>query len=338
MDRTERVVRRLSRRQFLEASLALAGLGLLSGCGLAPTPAPPKVHRIGYLGVTPEASAGARLFIEGLNALGWADGQNVHLEYRWGGGRNDRYPDLAAELVGLGVDLIVVPTAPAAQAAKQATSTIPIVLSAVGDPVELGLVASLQRPGGNITGVSSLFPQLVQKRLELLRESVPRLKRVAVLWNSNPGTIRGRKEAEEAAQSLGLQLRVYEVDDPAQLEGVFEAAMRDQAGALLELGGPFANVHLGQIVDLASKSRLPATYARRDFVDAGGLMSYGARLPDLYRRTATYVDKILKGVKPADLPVEQPTTFDFIINLKTAQALGLTIPESVFLQATEVIE
>ncbi len=329
---------RQSRRQFLQGSLALAGLGLLSGCGLGPTPAPPKVHRIGYLGVTPGSPAAEPLFIEGLHALGWVDGQNVHLEYRWAEGRNERYPDLAAELVGLGVDLIVVDSAPAAQAAKEATSTIPIVLSAVGDPVELGLVASLARPGGNITGVSSVFPQLVQKRLELLRESVPRLKRVAVLWSSTPGTIRGRKEAEEAAQSLGLELRVYEVGDPAQLESVFEAAMRDQAGALLELGGTFANVHLGQIIDLASKSRLPATYARRDFVDAGGLMSYSARLPDLYRHTATYADKILKGVKPADLPVEQPTTFDFVINLKTAQALGLTIPQSVLLQATEVIQ
>ena len=161
---------------------------------------------------------------------------------------------------------------------------------------------------------------------------------MAVLWNSTPGTLRGRQEAEEAGRSPGLDLRVYEVDDPAQLAGVFEAALRDQAGALLELGGPFANVHSGQIVELAAKNRLPATYARRDFVDAGGLMSYGARLPDLYRRTAAYADKILRGASRADLPIEQPTTFDFIINVKAALALGLTIPESVLQQATEVIQ
>ena len=264
------------------------------------------------------------------------------IEYRDAEGKPERLPALAAELVALKVDVIVAPNTAQALAAKQATRTLPIVFAFVADPVASGLVTSLARPGGNVTGLSSLTPELVGKRLELLTQAVPGVSRVAVLWQPGAQGERTDKDmlkgADVAARALGVRLQFVEARGPADFDRAFSDMTRARAGALTVLGSTMFISERRRLVDLAAKNRLPAVYARREYVDAGGLMSYGPNLADLFRRAATYVDKILKGAKPADLPVEQPTKFELVINLKTAKALGLTIPQSLLGRADEVIQ
>jgi ABC-type uncharacterized transport system substrate-binding protein len=300
-----------------------------------------KVPRVGYV-FARVSSADQRLWDEarqGLRELGYVDGRNITLEIRWAEGRNERLPELVAELVRLKVDVLVVATTPGALAAKNATRTIPIVLVAVGDPVGSGLVASLARPGGNVTGLSLLNQELSGKRLELLKEGLPRISRVAILTNpGNPIHATFWKETDTAAQTLGLQLQPISVRAPEDLDEAFRMAARGRADALLVFDDPLALGYRARLVALAAKHRLPTIYGFREFPDAGGLLSYGPKLPDQYRRSAAYVDRILRGAKPADLPVEQPTKFELVINLKTAKALGLTIPQSLLGRADEVIQ
>ena len=322
--------------------LVTLGLGLLVAPLAADAEQPGKVFRIGILANVPLTDPeGARLwgaFIQGLRELGYVEGQNITIEWRVSEGKYERLPDLAAELVRLKVDVIVAPAAQNPLAAKQATRTIPIVMTGTGDPVGSGLVASLARPGGNVTGLSTLTPEIVGKQLELLKEIVPRVSRVAVLWNpTNPSHPLLLGEAKVAARSLGVQLQIPEARGPDEFEGAFAAMTRERAGALLVLTDGMFLLHQRRIMDLVATSRLPAMYGLRRQVDAGGLMAYGPSLRDSFRRAATYVDKILKGTKPGDLPVEQPTKFELVINLKTAKALGLTIPQSILIRADEVI-
>jgi putative ABC transport system substrate-binding protein len=299
-----------------------------------------KVPRIGYLSpasVSP-SSAWIEAFRQGLRELGYVEGQNIAIEYRWAEGKADRLPDLAAELVRLKVDVIVV-VGPAAAAAKKATKTIPIVTASAADPVASGLVDSLARPGGNITGLSIMAPELSGKRLELLKEAVPGITRIAVLRDpTNPGSALTWKETQVAARALGVQLQLLEWRSAKDIEASFAAMKSERAGALIPLRGPLIVDQRTWFVNLVAKSRLPAMYDDGDFVDAGGLMFYGPNRVDLHRRAATYVDKILKGTKPADLPVEQPTKFEFVINLKTAKQIGLTIPPNVLARADKVIK
>jgi len=296
-----------------------------------------KVYRIGLLG-TFENPSGWKAFLQRLRELGWAEGKNIVMERRFSEGKPERLRDLAAELVRLNVDVIVTSQTPPAQAAKNATTTIPIVMI-VGDPVGTGLVASLARPGGNMTGLSLLNPATAGKRVELLKDILPGATRLGVLGNpTSPWTALMIREIEVSARTLGMQLQRLEVERPTDFEAAFGAAIRGRAAALLVLEDGLNSAYMATIVGLAAKSRLPAAYGLREFVDAGGLMSYGANTLDLYRRAATYVDKILKGAKPADLPVEQPTKFELVINIKTAKALGLTIPPSLLGRADQVIE
>ena len=320
-------------------------LALALGTLAAPLPAdaqqPAKISRIGILrpGAPPDPLVEA--FRQGLHELGYAEGRDIIIEYRWAEGKEERLTDLAAELVRLKVDVIVVSATRGPLAAKQATTTIPIVMAASGDPVAAGLVASLARPGGNVTGLSVISPELSGKRLELLKGVVPKLSRVAVLWDADPGNPFPRlvlKEMEIAAAALRVQLQLLGIREPKELDGAFEAATRGRAGGVVVVGGPLTIANRMQIVILAAKHRLPVMYGLKEFVEAGGLISYGPNHSDLYRRAAVYVDKILKGAKPADLPVEQPTRFELVINLKTAKALGLTIPQSVLIRADEVIQ
>jgi len=301
-----------------------------------------KVHRIGCLSAADARSIMhlVEAFRQGLRELGYVEGKDIVIEYRFAEGRYERLPALAADLVRLKVDVILAASPPTHQAAKDATKTIPIVMAAAIDPVETGLVASLARPGGNITGLTwTAGPEIVGKQLELLKEAVPKVSRVAVLWNptnhSHP-LILG--EAKVAARSLGVQLQLPEARGPDQFERALAAATRERAGALFILRDPMFYLHRTRLAELATKSQLPAIGVWGEFVEAGGLMSYGPSLPDLWRRAATFVDKILKGAKPADLPVEQPTKFELVINLKTARALGLRIPQSVLIRADQVIE
>ena len=271
------------------------------------------------------------------------DGRNVVIEYRDAEGKLERLPALAAELVALKVDVIVAPGTPQALAAKQATRTVPIVFAVAGDPVGSGLVTSLARPGGNVTGLSSVTSDLVGKCLEQLTQVVPGVSRVAVLWQPGGFGERAEKDMQKAAEvagrTLGVRLQFVEARRPADIDRAFSEMTRARAGALTVLGGgTMLFAERRRLVDLAAKNRLPAVYPWKDFVDAGGLLSYGANFPDLYRRAATYVDKILKGAQPGDLPIEQPTKFDLVINLKTAKALGLTIPPSLLQRADQVIE
>jgi putative ABC transport system substrate-binding protein len=302
-----------------------------------------KVPRIGYL--SPNLAASPHLpeaFLQGLRDLGYVEGRNVVIEYRSAEGKFERLPALAAELVALKVDVIVAPITLAALAAKQATRTLPIVFSFAADPVGSGLVTSLARPGGNVTGLSILAPELVGKGLELLKQAVPAVSRVAALWQ--PGAVPERSEkdilkgAEVAARALGVRLQFVEARGPADFDRAFSDMTRARAGALTVLPYSMFVTERRRLADLAAKNRLPTVFPLREFVDAGGLMAYGANLADLSRRAATYVDKILKGAKPADLPVEQPTKFELVINMKTARALGLTIPQSLLLRADQVIE
>jgi len=320
----------------------LAG-GLLAAPFAAETQQASKIARIGLLPVNAAANPHLReALLEGLRDLGYVEGRNLVIEYRDAEGKLERFPALAAELVTLKVDVIVAPSTPAALAAKQATRTLPIVFASVVDPVTTGLVTSLARPGGNVTGLSFLSPELVGKCLELVTQAVPGVSRVAALWQ--PGGLPERtekdilKRAEVAARALGVRLQFVEARGPADVDRAFSDMTRARAGALTVLAYSMFLNERRRLVVLAAKNRLPAVYGGREFVDAGGLMAYGPDLANSWRRAATYVDKILKGAKPADLPVEQPTKFELVINLKTAKALGLTIPQSVLGRADEVIQ
>ena len=315
-------------------------LGLLAAPLVAVAQPPVKVFRIGILTATrPEASHLWAAFFQGLRELGYVEGQNVIIESRYFGDRIEQLPALAAELVRLQVDVIVTGAAPEPEAAKRATSTIPIVTAAHLDPVGSGLVASLARPGGNVTGLSQATPELRGKQLELLKEAVPRLSSVAVLSNPTlPSLALELKELEVAARALKVRLYVVEARVPSELKDAFSVATKERAGALIVLANAVFIRSRVQIVELAAKNRLPLMSQAREYAEAGGLMAYGANLSGLMRRAATFVDKILKGAKPADLPVEQPTKFEFVINLKTAKALGLTIPQSLLVRADEVIQ
>jgi len=321
--------------------VAALALVVLAAPIAAKAQAPAKVPRIGYLSSSSPTDLTHLLeaFRQGLRELGYVEGQNIAIEYRWAEGKYERLPDLAAELVRLKVDVIVTEAPPAPEAAKQATSTIPIVFAVTGDPVAEGLVASLARPGGNITGLASIAPEVVGKQLELLKEVAPKVSRVAVLQNpSNQGHPPMLRQAEGAARALGVQLHILQARTPLEIEAAFAAMRRQRAGGVLVLRDPLFNAQRAQIAALAAKSRLPAVYGHREAAEAGGLMAYGASSPHMFRRAATYVDKILKGAKPADLPVEQPTRFELVINMKTARALGLTIPPSVLVRADQVIQ
>ena len=300
-----------------------------------------KAPRIGYLSNSSPSAARETVgaFRQGLRDLGYIEGQNIVFEYRWGEGNIDRFPILVAELVRLKVDAIVTGGTLAALAAKKATTTIPIVMSTVDDPVAFGLVDSLGRPGGNITGLTSgAGPGLYGKRLELLKETFPRVSRVAVLWNpDDPGSVINMRGMEAPARSLSLKLQSVEMREPNDLEQAFSAMKRERAEALVTILGALVGGQRSRIVDLAAKSRMATMSAESQWTEVGGLMSYGASYPDLYRRAATYVDKILKGANPADLPVEQPTKFEFIVNLKAAKQIGLTIPPNVLARADKVI-
>jgi putative ABC transport system substrate-binding protein len=309
---------------------------------LAPEAQPPThVPRIGVLatGMTRENERNVQAFLEGMRALGYVEGQNLAVAYRWSHGQVEAMPALAAELVRLPVDLIFATGTSASLAARDATQTIPIVFVGVADPVGLGLVASLARPGGNLTGFSTQNAELGPKRLELLREVSPRpVSRVGVVFDPlDAAHVLGLRELEGPSRALGLTLRPVDVRRPDAFEGAFARMTSAGVDAVVVLAGALTNTHVPQLVHLTARTRLPAIYGRRDYVEAGGLMSYGVDFRDQLRRAATSVDKILKGAKPADLPVEQPTTFDLVINLKTAEDLGLTIPPTLLLQATEVI-
>jgi len=300
-----------------------------------------KTPRIGFLAPPSAEYAKSRVaaFEQALHQLGYVDGKSIIIEYRYADGRFERLPNLATELVRLGVDILVVMGAPAAHAAKNATSVIPIVIGNAADPVGTGLVASLARPGGNITGLSDFNLGVVTKRFELLKEVVPSASRVAVLLNpANPTNPLQLKEIQAVAPALGVTLLPLEARELNDVDRAFAVMRNQQPGALIVFGDQMFGTHQKRLAELALKSRLPAIWAQKENVDAGGLMSYGTNFDDLYRRAAGYVDKILKGAKPADLPVEQPTKFELVINLKTAKALGLTIPQSVMLRADQVIE
>jgi putative ABC transport system substrate-binding protein len=274
-----------------------------------------------------------------LRELGYVEGKSIVIEYRWAEGKFDRLPDLAAELVRLKVNVIVTVGPPATRAAKEATSTIPIVMAQDDDPVGNGFIASLARPGGSITGLATLAPEISGKRLELLKETIPRLSRVAVLGNSTrPGNAQLVKETELAAGALGVKLQYLDVLSSKDIETAFRAASKGRADAVLVLASPIVRDQSTQIADLAAKNRLPAMYSNSEYVETGGLMSYAADIVAMFRRAATYVDKILKGAKPADLPVEQPTKFELIINLKAAKQIGVTIPPNVLARADKVIK
>jgi putative tryptophan/tyrosine transport system substrate-binding protein len=325
----------MRRREFITF---LAGAAVEWPCTAV---AQSKIYRLGILEtISPIVNAANfDALRKGLRELGYVEGQNLFFEYRSADGRNERFPDLVAELVRLKVDLIVTRSTPAVLAVKAATTAIPVVMAATANPVGDGIVATLARPGGNITGLSSFHTELSHKRLELLREMIPRIARIATLSDpSNPVTPGQQEDVRRAARSLGIETQFLEARNREDLGPAFEVAAREKVEALILQNSAPTQANLQLTVDLAARHRLPVIYASKEFVDAGGLMTYGVNYPDLYRRAATYVDKILKGAKPADLPVEQPTKFELVINLKTAKALGLAIPDKVLALADEVIE
>ena len=300
-----------------------------------------RVYRIGMLETIPAASNAANFdaLRKGLRELGYVEGQNLIIDYRSADGRPERFPQLAEELVRLNVDLIVTRGTPAVMAAKNATGTVPVVMAASGEPVGTGVVAGLARPGGNVTGLSALTTELIAKRLELLRETVVGIRRIAFLHNmENPAAPPQWEELRTAAPSLGLEAQLLDVRKPEDIVRAFDTAVAQRADAILAATDTVTQTNRRQVVELAVKHRLPTMYHTREFVDAGGLMSYGVNYPDLYRRAATFVDKIFKGAKPADLPVEQPIKFELLINLKTARAIGIDIPPMLLARADEVIE
>jgi len=327
-----------TRREIL---IAAAAWSALVWAGTARAQAPAVVRRIAHLShISPaDAAPWHQAFLLALRDLGWVEGKNVRIEYRYAEGRADRLPGLAAELVRLKFDAIVAANPTAALAAQKATSTIPVVVVAAGDPVALGLADSLARPGRNVTGLSTMTFELSGKRLELLKEIIPKLSRVAVLWNpQNPASTLNWKEIQLPARQLGIQLHSMEVRSLDDFDKAFEAATKARAGALTILPDSVITANLKQLADLAVKGRLPSIYHFSEFAEIGGLVTYGTDRADLYRRAASFVDKIFKGAKPGDLPIDQPTKFELVINLKTAKALGITIPQSVLLQADRVIE
>ena len=299
-----------------------------------------KLPTIGFLGSATPLVESQRVaaFVQRLHQLGWIENRNVAIEYRWAEGRTERFTELAAEFARLKVDLIVASTTPAVIAAKQATSVIPIVITTANDPVGTGLVASLARPGGNVTGLSNQLADTAAKRLELLREAVPGLRRLAILGNvGNPGAVLDTREAQAAASAVGLEATTFEIRRAEDIAPLLEA-LKGRADALYFASDPLLNTNRIRINTLALGARLPTMHGVRDYVEAGGLMSYGPSIVDQYRRAADYVDKILRGAKPSELPVEQPTEFELWINTKTANALGLTIPPSLLVRADHVIE
>jgi putative ABC transport system substrate-binding protein len=318
-------------------------LGSLAGLIAAPLAAEAqqagKVYRIGYLSIGSGPSPRTEALRQGLRELGYVEGRNITIEYRFAQNNVDRLRGLATELVGLKVDLIVTGGPTATRAAQQATSILPVVMAWGGDPVEARFVATLAQPGGNITGLTSMATELGSKRLAFLKEAVPRMSRVAVLWNPTHSEASASfRETEVATRARGLHLESIEVRTAGDLEGAFRRAVTRHADALTVLLDPVTLFHEVQVAELAARSRIPAIFYEKRFATAGGLMAYGPRDDDLHRRAATYVDKILKGAKPGDLPVEQPTKFELVINLKTAKALGLTIPPSLLQRADQVIE
>ena len=334
------MIRRLSRRAFVSSVAALAAssaIAVVPHAAHAQQPALPR-HIGVLLAVHSPDSREAQAFRQGLRDAGYAEGRDVVIEWRSASGNYARVPPLAADLVQRKVDVIVVESTPAALAVKRATSTIPIVLAVVADPVASGLDANLAHPGGNITGLSSMGIEFGAKRLQLLKETIPRLTRVAVLGNlANPWHTKVVEDLKAVAPSLSIELSVVGVRTPEEIGPAFSAFRRAHAQALYVIGDGLLLAHRAMLVKLASKDRLPSIYFLRQFADEGGLMSYGPNNGDLWRRSAGYVDKILKGAKPGDLPIEQPTKFEFVVNLKTAKALGITIPESILLRADEVI-
>jgi ABC-type uncharacterized transport system substrate-binding protein len=331
-----------NRRKFMRKKITVLALStlLFTLCSSALAQQPMKIPRIGFQFDSPLSALAARVegFRQGLRELGYVEGKNIIIEWRSAEGKPERRNEIAADWARLKVDIIVTGGPTTTSAAKEATSTIPIVMAFDNDPVGNGFVASLARPGGNITGLSTLAPEISGKQLELLKEIVPRLSRVAVLGSSTtPGNAQSLKETELAAGALAVQLQYLDVRDPKDIESAFRAASKGRADSVLVLTSPVVNPYRTEIATLAVKDRLPAIYSTPEFVEAGGLMSYSVSIIDLYRRAATYVDKILKGTKPADLPVEQPTKFEFIINLKAAKQIGLTIPPNVLVRADRVI-
>ncbi len=327
----------MDRRAFIAG-----GVALLAGPLAAEAQQAAKIARIGYLATNRAANPHLpEAFRQGLRDLGYVEGRNVVIEYRDAEGKLERLPALAAELVALNVDVILAPGTPQALAAKQATKTLPIVFAIAADPITDGLVTSLGRPGGNATGLSFLAPELVGKRLEQLKQAIPGVSRVAVLWQPGAAPERTEKNilkgAEVAARALGVRLQFVEARVPADFDRAFSDMTGARAGALTVLPSTMLLIEQRSLVDLAAENRLPAVYPQTEYVDVGGLMAYGPNVADLFRRAATYVDKILRGAKPGDLPVEQPTKFDLVINLKTAKALGITVPQSLLLRA-EVIQ
>jgi len=325
----------VDRRRFVVTSL-VGALTLPFAAGAQQTG---KLWRIGFLRGSAPPAAEIEAFRHALRELGYVEGRNLVIEYRWAEGNEERLPTLAAALILRNVDLILSSAPAATRAAKEATQTIPIVMVTVADPVAFGFVRSLARPGGNVTGLAFQHPELSGKRLALLTEALPKPSRLAVLWNSaNPYKAVDMREVRAAADTSGVTVQSLPVNGPQDLERAFALAKQARADALITLEDPFTIAHRDRIVELTRTHRLPALYGRRVYVDAGGLMSYGPDPIEQYRRAATYVDKIFKGAKAADLPVEQPTKFELVINLKTAKALGLTIPPSLLLRADHVIE
>jgi len=326
----------IDRRTFLAA--AVTG-GLLAKSAAARAQQAGRVHRIGFLSLQSGLTSTTEAFHQGLRELGYVEGRNLIIEYRWAARKEERLPELAAELVQLKVEVIVTAAAPTIEAARRATSTIPIVMAAVADPVGSGLVASLARPGGNVTGLTALSTDLAGKRLQLVGELVPKATRVGVLAHHGSSATRlFLEEMRVAAQQMKVQLVIQEVNEAGDLPGAFAAMQRERAQALIVQVTPFSADNAKRVLELGAQHRLPAMYDVRSFVEAGGLVSYGPSLSEMFRRAAFYVDRILKGAKPADLPIEQPTKFELVINLKTAKALGLTIPRSLLGRADEVIE
>ena len=330
----------MTNRERVMATLIGALLILVASLAAEAQPQVSKPARVGFLWTaSPVAAASYReAFADGLRQLGYVEGRDVTIEHRYAEDRLEALAGLATEILRGGVDVVVTQGTPAARAAKQATTTVPIVMVNVGDPVRAGLIASLSRPGGNVTGLTIVASELSVKRLQLLKEALPKISRVAVLWDSAGASLDPDGTLNAAARSLGLRLQPLEVRGPKDFENAFADARRQRAEALLVLPSPILNFQRRRLLELAARDRLPASYQAREFVDAGGLMSYGPHLADGVRRAAGYVHKILKGARPADLPVEQPVKFELVVNLKTAKALGLTIAPAVLTRADEVIQ
>lgn len=343
----ERLAHRLSVAPIRNKSIMkfilfrLMGTAILIFAAAAQAQQPGKMARIGFLTAASRAGSAhlTEAFLQGLGDLGYLEGKNIVIEYRWADGRFERLPELAAELVRLKVDVIVAAVTQASLTAKAATQTIPVVMMAVSDPVAAGLVSSLARPGGNLTGTSAMTAEIAGKPLGLLKETLPRISRVAALWNpANPVFQAAQlEEVKVTAKAVGVRLQSLVARDPKEIDRAFAAIVSERTAALQVLGDPVFSTHRKQIVELALKHRLPAASGAKEFADAGLLMSYGANFAESYRRAAVYVDKILRGAKPADMPVERPSKFEFVINLRTAAQIGVTVPQSVLFRADKVI-